>query len=496
MTSVESPARRRRAPASDFTVLIVDDERTLARSIQLFLEEAGYSAEVAGDGARALELLDTLRPDLVFLDVALPDASGIDLLRGIRERDPELPVVVMTAYGSIEGAVEAVQLGAFHYLKKPVDLDQLKLLADRARESAHLRDELSYYRGRAARGAPADGLIGESPRFRAVVERAREIAALEDTPPVLLTGETGTGKGLLARTIHAASARAKRPFVEIDCAALPPTLMEAELFGHERGAFTDAREARMGLFEAADGGFVLVDEVGDLELGLQGKLLRAIEERTVRRVGGVRDRRVDVRVLAATNRDLARDVDAERFRKDLYYRLAVLVLHLPPLRERGQDVLLLAEHFARRFGAKYGKPFRGFEKDVARRLLEYPWPGNVRELSHVIERAVLWGRGGMVEIERLTSRTPATGVAPRIAESGRDSASSSAAPGGDSRDAAEGAGAATATLPPNGVDLASWERSLIEQALREAGGNQTRAASRLGITRDTLRYRIKKFGID
>jgi DNA-binding NtrC family response regulator len=387
----------------------------------------------------------------------------------------------MTAYGSIEGAVEAVQLGAFNYLKKPVDLDQLKLLADRARESAHLREELSYYRGRAARGARDAAMIGDSPAFRAVVERAREIAALDDTPPILLTGETGAGKGLLARSIHAASRRAERPFVEIDCTALPPSLMEAELFGHERGAFTDAREARMGLFEAADGGFVLLDEVGDLELGLQGKLLRAIEERTVRRVGGLRDRRVDVRIIAATNRDLARDVEFERFRKDLYFRLAVLVLHLPPLRERGDDVLLLAEHFARRYSAKYGRPFRGFAEGVADRLRGYSWPGNVRELSHVIERAVLWSRGGTLEVEPLRGAHEPPDDGPERREVPAAGPERPEAP-------------ATA-LPPPGVDLASWERSVLEQALREAGGNQTRAARRLGITRDTLRYRIKKFGL-
>jgi DNA-binding NtrC family response regulator len=503
VTPVDSPGPRRRTAEGGFTVLIVDDERTLARSIRLFLEEAGYGAEVAEDGARAMQLLESLQPDLVFLDVALPDVSGIDLLRRIRERDPSLPVVVMTAYGSIEGAVEAVQLGAFHYLKKPVDLDQLKLLADRARESAVLREELSYYRGRAARGSAAPVLVGDSPGFRAMVDRARELAALDDTPPILLTGETGTGKGILARNIHAASARAGRPFVEIDCTALPASLMEAELFGHERGAFTDAREARMGLFEAADGGFVFLDEVGDLESGLQGKLLRAIEERTVRRVGGVRDRRIDVRILAATNRELTRDVEAQRFRKDLYYRLAVLVLHLPPLRERGRDVLLLAEHFARRFSAKYGRPFRGFAEGVERRLQDYTWPGNVRELSHVVERGVLWTQGGLVDVEALSTPKPVSqaaggrGAPTTVLESDRAAQVPDArgnAAGTDGSQAAASNGA-IAPLPPPGVDLASWERSVLEQALREAGGNQTRAARRLGITRDTLRYRIKKFGL-
>ncbi|HEX3275326.1 MAG TPA: sigma-54 dependent transcriptional regulator, partial [Gemmatimonadales bacterium] len=388
------------------TVLIVDDERTLARAIKAFLTESGYEAEVAGDAEQALRLLESLRPDVVFTDVRLPGMNGIDLLRRIREFDPALPVIIMTAHGTIEGAVEAVKLGAFDYLKKPVDLEELKLLADRAREHSQLRQELSYYRRReAAREAPQDGVIGESPVFRAVLDQARQIAALDETPPVLITGETGTGKGLVARTIHGGSGRAGRPFIEVNCTAIPATLMEAELFGHERGAFTDAKESRMGLFEAAEGGFLFLDEVGDLELSLQGKLLKAVEERTVRRVGGTRDRKIDVRILAATNRELARDAQQERFRRDLYFRLAVIILHLPPLRERGEDVLILAQHYLDRFNAKYGKGVRRIDQRAQEQLLSYPWPGNVRELSHVIERAVLWSRGTVLDPEQLSLAT-------------------------------------------------------------------------------------------
>ena len=297
---------------SGSTVLIVDDERTLARAIKAFLTESGYEAEVAGDAEQALRLLETMRPDVVFTDVRLPGMDGIELLRRIREFDAAIPVIIMTAHGTIEGAVEAVKLGAFDYLKKPVDLEELKLLADRAREHSQLRQELSYYRRRdAARETPLAGVIGESPSIREVLDQARQIAALDETPPVLIIGETGTGKGLVARTIHGASPRAGKPFIEVNCTALPATLMEAELFGHERGAFTDAKESRMGLFEAADGGFLFLDEVGDVELSLQGKLLKAVEDRTVRRVGGIRDRRIDVRILAATNRDLERDAQRE-----------------------------------------------------------------------------------------------------------------------------------------------------------------------------------------
>ena len=456
------------------TVLIVDDERTLARAVKTFLSEAGYDAEVAGNAEQALEMVESLRPDVVFADVRLPGMSGIDLLRRIREFDPAVPVIIMTAHGTIEGAVEAVKLGAFDYLKKPLDLEELKLLADRARETALMKQELSYYRRRAANEAPFAGILGSSPALRAVMEQVRQIAALDETPPVLITGETGTGKGLVARTLHNSGPRAAKPFIDVNCTALPTNLMEAELFGYERGAFTDAKESKIGLFEAAEGGFLFLDEVGDLELSLQGKLLRAIEERTVRRVGGIRDRKINVRILAATNRNLENEARLNRFRSDLYFRLAVILLHLPPLRERGDDALVLAEHFLRRFSAKYGKNVRRIDGPAREVLMSYPWPGNVRELSHVIERAVLWSRDVTLNVEHLSVAAPM-----RVASEAPDSA----APPAD-------------TVPPSeGTDLTQVERSMIERAMREAGGNQTRAAQRLGISRDTLRYRLKKFGI-
>jgi DNA-binding NtrC family response regulator len=337
-------------------------------------------------------------------------------------------------------------------------------------------------------------VVGESPAVRQVLDQARQIAALDETPPVLIMGETGTGKGLVARTIHGSSPRAGRPFIEVNCTALPATLMEAELFGHERGAFTDAKESRMGLFEAAEGGFLFLDEVGDIELSLQGKLLKAVEERTVRRVGGIRDRRIDVRILAATNRDLERDAQRDTFRRDLYFRLAVIILHLPPLRERGSDVLLLALHYLDRFNAKYGKDVRQIDARARALLMDYPWPGNVRELSHVIERAVLWSRGTTLDVEHLSLGTPAPAV-----ESPGSLMTPVSAPAGvpvpSTGTERPAGGEASGALPPPGVALDQWERTLIEQALRECDGNQTRAAQRLGISRDTLRYRLKKHGI-
>jgi len=282
---------------------------------------------------------------------------------------------------------------------------------------------------------------------------------------VLLTGETGTGKCLLARAIHAAGPRATKPFIEVNCTALPATLMEAELFGHERGAFTDAKESKPGLMEAAEGGFLFLDEIGDVDLAVQGKLLRAIEERAVRRVGSVRERKIDVRIIAATNRDLERAVGEERFRKDLYFRLAVIVLEVPPLRQLGEDALLLTEYFLRTFNAKYGKVVRELSRAARELLLSYPWPGNVRELSHVIERAVLWSRGPTLDVEHLSLTRPVGST--------------------DHGNAAK----------PDAATLPQWEKTMIEQALRDAGGNQTKAAQRLGILRDTLRYRLKKFGL-
>ena len=460
------------------TVLIVDDERTLARAVKAFLAEAGYEAEVADDGERALALVQTLRPDVVFTDVRLPGMSGIDLLRRIREFDPAIPVIIMTAYGTIEGAVEAVKLGAFDYMKKPVDLEELKLLADRARENAMLRQELSYYRRRAANEVPLTGLLGQSPAILAVMDQVRQVAELDETPPVLITGETGTGKGLVARSLHQLSRRSGKPFIDVNCTALPANLMEAELFGHERGAFTDAKESKLGLFEAAEGGFIFLDEVGDLELSLQGKLLRAIEERMVRRVGGIRDRRIDVRILAATNRNLERQVQQNLFRGDLYFRLAVILLHLPPLRERGGDIALLAEHFLRRFSSKYGKGTRRIDDRARQALIDYPWPGNVRELSHVIERAVLWSRNHILTVDDLSLAAP-------VQATGNSDGTAVISPQETPAPPAE----------PAGSDLTRWERSLIERAMRESGGNQTKAAQRLGITRDTLRYRLKKFGL-
>ncbi len=457
-----------------FTVLVVDDERTLARSIKLFLEEQGHEAEVASDGDRAVELLEKMHPDLVLLDLRLPRASGLDLLKRIRASDPSVAAVMMTAHGTVENAVEAMKLGAFDYVTKPVDLEELKIIVERAQEDRRLRQEVRYYREKEARDFEIASLVARSAAVQRALREIKHLASLAEAPAVLLTGETGTGKSLFARALHAQSRRARGPFIEVDCTSLPPSLVETELFGHEKGSFTDARESKIGLIEAAEGGTAFLDEVGDLALPLQGKLLRAIEERTVRRVGSVRDLKVDAWILGATNKDLGTMLAAGSFRKDLYYRLAVITIHLPPLRERVEDIGPLAEFFLKRFSAKYGKRLSRLSAAALTSLRERDWPGNVRELRHVIERAVLASPTTATELDHDSLGTlPKSEGTPPVGEA-------LAAPG---------------RFAPEGIRLAEWERAMIERALAEAHGNQTNAARLLGVSRDTLRYRMAKFKI-
>jgi len=357
-----------------------------------------------------------------------------------------------------------------------VDLEELKILLERAQEDFRLRQELSYYRERQTRTLPLsfEGLIGKCDAMRQVFERIQQIASVPEAPPVLIAGETGTGKGLVARAIHMQSPRASGPFIEVDCTALPPTLVESELFGHERGAFTDARESKLGLVEAADEGTLFLDEVGDLELPLQGKLLRVIEERKVRRIGSVKDRTVDVRIIGATNKDLEAEVARGTFRKELYYRLAVVTIHLPPLRERGEDIPLLATHFVERFSTKYGRRNVRLSERATKALSQYAWPGNVRELKHVVERAIISGPGGVIDLEDLSR--------------GASPSKKKGMPQANASDL-------LAEFPAEGIDLRQWEKVLIKRALQSAGGNRTRAARLLGISRYALRYRMRKLRI-
>ena len=445
-------------------ILVVDDEKLIRWTLRERLEEAGYAVVEAETGTGAL-LLAEEGADLVLLDFKLPDLDGLEVLRRMRERHPDMLVILITALATVENAVEAMKRGAWHYLNKPIDLDELLLHVGKALETTRLRREVKSLKAKESAGFSFDRIIGESLAMRAAKELLRKIA-VSPASTVLLTGESGTGKDLAAKVIHYESDRADGVFQNITCSALPESLLESELFGHERGAFTDAKHQKPGLLEQADGGTVFLDEIGEMTPALQAKLLRFLEEKTFRRVGGTADLRVDVRVVAATNRNLEEAVQSGRFREDLYYRLRVLPVTLPPLRERTGDVAVLASHFVAQFAREFKKGVWGLTADAVRRLESYGWPGNVRELKNAVERAVLLAEG-----ERLVPDDfPLGGGA--------------------------GAGADAFRLPPGGVDLEEVERDLVVQALRRTGGNQTQAARLLHLNRDQIRYRIDKFGLE
>ena len=457
------------------SLLVIEDELVLGKNIRRTLEKLGHSVAVAESGAEGERLHAELHPDLTLLDLRLPDASGLELLPRLKEAHPEGLVVLMTAYAAVEDAVRAMKLGAADYLQKPLNLDELRQVVSHLLDTAQLQHEVSYFRRREARGADLDALVGAAPAIETLRVRLRRLAMLPDgtAPTVLITGETGTGKGLLARVLHYSGPRAARPFIEVNCAALPEALVEAELFGYERGAFTDAKSSKVGLIQAADRGTLFLDEIGCLPLAFQAKVLKAIEEKTVRPVGGRAERRVDVQIVAATNGDLAAMVQAGQFREDLFYRLQVAPLHVPPLRERGDDVLLLAQALLRDICAGYRLPMRTLAPAALTALRAHRWPGNVRELRNTLDRAVLFSDGE--ELSAAAFGLPAGAV-------------DSPAPAAD--------GGLRFDLPDEGVRFEDVERGLLVSALRKAGGSQTGAARLLGMSRDTLRYRLEKFGIE
>jgi len=444
------------------TLLIVDDEELVRWSLRERFTRDGYTVLESGTAAGAIEKI-TPAVDLVLLDYRLPDGDGLTLLRQIKELSPDTLVILMTAFSTVENAVAAMKHGAYHYLNKPFNLDDVSAIVEKALETSRLRREVRMLRGTQSRECGFDAIIGASPAMAAAKSLLERIAASPATT-VLLTGETGTGKDLAAKAIHYNSERASKPFVNITCSALPEQLLESELFGHERGAFTDARQQKRGLLETADGGTVFLDEIGEMTPGLQAKLLRFLEERTFKRVGGLSDIRVDVRVVAATNRDLEDEVKAGKFREDLFYRLQVMPVRLPPLRERVGDIRLLVDHFIDRYNREFRKHVRGLQPAAQALLDQYRWPGNVRELRNAIERAMLLADNGLLGVEDFAtlSRTATTSIF---------------------------------RLPPEGVDLETVERQLLVQALQRAGGNQTHAGHLLGINRDQVRYRIEKFGL-
>jgi two-component system, NtrC family, response regulator AtoC len=444
-------------------VLVVDDERLIRWSLRESLEREGYQLFEAGSAEEGLALFDAERPDIIFLDVRLPGMSGLEALRRLRMVDDTSVVIMMTAYATVEEAVEALKQGAQEFLKKPFDLCEVRALLLKVASSRRLRRDVERLRWEEAQHG---AFVGTSAAVRQLLELAASVRDSDTT--VLIDGESGTGKGLLARVIHETSARAKGPLVEVNCSSVPPALFESELLGHERGAFTNAHAAKRGLLEFADSGTLVLDEIGEIPLPVQAKLLRCIEEKQFRRVGGLRDLQVDVRVVATTNRELEQAVAAGRFRADLYFRLRVFPLHLPPLRQRRDDIAALAKHFVDRMNKQLSKSVKGVSPDALRLMLAYGWPGNARELRNVIERAALLTTGDEILPVHLPAEIQAAGPSP---------ASLSADPGG-------------AVMP-----LADAERRLIEEALAATGRNQMRAARMLGITRDTLRYRMKKHGL-
>ncbi|MCU0252942.1 MAG: sigma-54 dependent transcriptional regulator [Acidobacteria bacterium] len=448
-------------------ILLVDDERLVRWSLREQLTTQGFDVDEAESLAAAERLMAAEFYDLVLLDHRLPDGSGLERIASIVRDFPETAVVMLTAYGTVEGAVRAIKAGANDYLTKPIDGDALLAVVRRVLDTTHLRRELRRLKEHQKKIHGPANLVGRSAAMRTIFEVIGKVAA-SGASTVLLTGESGSGKDVVAKAIHFASERADRPFMNITCTAVPATLLESELFGHERGAFTDARVGKKGLLELADGGTAFLDEIGDMPPPLQAKLLRFLEDKSFKRVGGTRDIKVDVRIIAATNRNLAEAVRARQFREDLYYRINVVPIALPPLRERREDVALLAQHFVLHFNREFKKNVEGFSRRAMAALERYGWPGNVREMRNVVERMMILEPSGVLELEELP---------PEI----RGEAS-----------AADGVGQ-TFRLPPEGVVLEEVERALVRQALARAGGNRTHAARLLGVSRDTLRYKLKKF---
>ncbi|HKQ96938.1 MAG TPA: sigma-54 dependent transcriptional regulator, partial [Candidatus Polarisedimenticolia bacterium] len=449
-------------------ILIVDDEPGMRDFLSILLRKEGYGVTAADGAERAMELAARGEFDLVISDIAMPGLSGIDVLRQAKSASPDIPVILITAYASTESAVEALKLGAYDYLIKPFDVEELKTVVRHALEKRHLETENRILKRELKEKARIDDLVGESPRMKEVFDLIDQIAPTHST--VLICGESGTGKELAARAIHARSPRKDRPFVSINCGAMPDELLESELFGHARGSFTGAVTAKKGLFEVADGGTLFLDEIGDTTPAMQVKLLRVLQERRIRRVGGTDESEVNVRVLAATNQDLEALVREKRFREDLFYRINVILVRMPALREKREDVPRLVGHFVEKYGAIMGKRVSGVSDLALRQLQEHDWPGNVRELENVIERAVALARGDVIGPAELSNHFGGSRRAPRDLP---------------------------ADLGEQGIDLERQLEGLREQfmqmALDRAQGVQTRAAELLGMSFRSFRYFAKKY---
>lgn len=466
-------------------ILVVDDDRGLRQSLSMILQDGGHLPKLAPGGAEALDMVEGFAPDLVLVDYRMPGMNGLAFLEAYRKGGGEAPVIVMTAYGSMDLAVEAMQAGAYDYLPKPFGAEEVLLTVRKAEERELLRREVGRLREEVKAGRRFGDIVAEAPEMVRVMETARKVARHPTT--ILVQGATGTGKELLARLIHAESACSQGPFVAVNCGAIPETLMDSEFFGHVKGAFTGADRDRAGLFEAAGGGTLFLDEVGEIPDFLQVKLLRVLQEGEVRRVGDSGSRPVETRIVAATNRDLKEEVDAGRFREDLYYRLAVVTLRVPALKDRPEDLPLLVRHFLRRHGDRLGIQVEGVDPLALRALAEYSWPGNVRELENVLERALVLAEGDWLGVEDLPANV--SGEAGGASEGGETSFSRL------SIDSRSDAG-------PEDEDLsvkrraAALERDLIRKALQRTDGNRTRAAELLELSDRALRYKVRDYGLE
>jgi DNA-binding NtrC family response regulator len=442
---------------------VLDDERRMVEILTMVLTREGYQVQPFHESEAALAALAEEGFDLLITDLRMPEPDGLEVVRRVKEIDREVPVILITAFASIPTALEAMRRGAFDYVQKPFDNDELKALVRRALDLTRLSRENRYLRAELGRRFTPDAIVAESEPMREALERARRAARSAAT--VLITGESGVGKEILARAVHFESDRVGEPFLAINCKALAPGVLESELFGHEKGAFTGAERARAGLFEQAEGGTLFLDEIGEIDAEFQGKLLRVLQERTVRRVGGDKERAVDLRLVVATNRDLRAEIESGRFRQDLYFRLAVIPIHLAPLRERREDVLPLARLFLSKWNVELGAAVRGWTEETEEFLLRHTWPGNVRELENAIERGVVLARGDRIELEDLKAE-----------------------PGPPSESRAAPAGLREF------LDAAAAGR--IRQVLGEVRGRRAEAAARLGIDRVTLYRLMRKYGIE
>lgn len=447
-------------------VLIVDDDASQRRLIEFWLQEEGYSTLTANDGKAGLQVFEQKSPSLVIADIRMPGMDGLDLLDRIKGINQDTPVILVTAFGTVADAVGAMKMGAADYILKPVNPDELKLSVHRALERKELVDENRYLRDFADSTFRFENLIGQSRKMRDVFEVASQVARRDST--ILLTGESGTGKELLAKAIHQNSPRVKKPFVTINCGAIPENLIESELFGHRKGSFTGALSDRVGKFEAANEGTIFLDEIGDLTLNLQIRLLRVIQEREIDKIGYPHPLKVNVRILAATHRNLKTLVEDGQFREDLYYRLSVVTINLPPLREKKEDIPLLVEHFLKKQCARYQIPMVSISEEARDALAQHNWPGNVRELENVIEHVVVLGKGEAIRPEHLPA---------------------------DIRQQKSRIANISLKLPEEGINLEEIEKEILLQALEKHRWHQTNAAQYLGISRKTLIYRMEKYGL-